>query len=223
MKIRTYFTLFVIAAGFLNSGCDKDTFHKIRFIVMPTQKDKVQSCQILRSIINTQVEKYYFKEGTWPKDDLSDIKTNANYFPNGILTCPVDGSTYYLSKHSIHGSVFQLVVGHKIGQGTHTWDGYKEDPKVSPNEFLFQNAGPTKKDKVQKCSMNRSYINSQIWIYHYNEKTWPKDDLSDIKTNANYFPDGIPTCPVDEQSYHLSGSPNHRIAGHQEGHGTHKW
>lgn len=79
----------------------------------------------------------------------------------------------------------------------------------------------SKRAKVQSCEMNRAIINTQVEVYYFSEGTWPIDDLTDIKTNYNYFPDGIPTCPVDETSYVLRTSPYHRISGHREGHGTH--
>ncbi len=79
----------------------------------------------------------------------------------------------------------------------------------------------TMRAKVQSCEMNRAILNKQVEGYYYLEATWPLDDLSDIKTNAAYFPDGIPTCPVDQTSYVLRPSPYHRISGHREGDGTH--
>jgi general secretion pathway protein G len=79
----------------------------------------------------------------------------------------------------------------------------------------------TKRAKVQACEMNRSIINKQVESYYFVEATWPIDDLTDIKTNVYYFPDGIPTCPVDLTSYVLRTSPYHRISGHREGDGTH--
>ena len=81
----------------------------------------------------------------------------------------------------------------------------------------------TKQAKVQACEMQRAIINKQVEQFFFVEATWPLDDLSDIKTNAHYFPDGIPTCPIDQTSYILSGSPVHRVTGHREGDGTHVW
>jgi general secretion pathway protein G len=75
--------------------------------------------------------------------------------------------------------------------------------------------------KIQSCEMNRSIINTQVEIYYFTEGTWPLDSLADIKTNNNYFPDGIPTCPVDSTSYQLTSSPIHRVSQHREGAGTH--
>ena len=79
----------------------------------------------------------------------------------------------------------------------------------------------TQKAKVQSCEMNRAIVNKQVEIYYFVEGTWPVDDLTDIKTNYNYFPDGIPTCPVDLTSYQLRPSPFHRVSAHREGSGTH--
>jgi general secretion pathway protein G len=81
----------------------------------------------------------------------------------------------------------------------------------------------TKRAKVQSCEMNRAIINKQVEAYYFVEATWPLGDMDDIKTNENYFPDGIPTCPVDQTSYVLRPSPNHRISGHREGDDTHTW
>jgi len=77
------------------------------------------------------------------------------------------------------------------------------------------------KAKVQSCEMNRSIINTSVEVYYFTEGTWPIDSLADIKTNNSYFPDGIPTCPVDLTSYELVPSPVHRVNGHREGDDTH--
>jgi general secretion pathway protein G len=75
--------------------------------------------------------------------------------------------------------------------------------------------------RIQACEMNRSITNKEVEAYFLEEATWPMQDLSDIKTNDNYFPDGIPTCPVDQTSYILRATPNHRVSGHREGADTH--
>jgi general secretion pathway protein G len=81
----------------------------------------------------------------------------------------------------------------------------------------------TKQAKVQACEMQRAIINKQVEQFYFVEATWPVDNLADIKINAHYFPDGIPTCPVDLTSYILNPSPFHRVSGHREGDGTHVW
>jgi len=47
--------------------------------------------------INSAVERWYFEKGTWPANNLSDISADANYFPNGVPTNPVDNSAYSLN------------------------------------------------------------------------------------------------------------------------------
>ncbi len=79
----------------------------------------------------------------------------------------------------------------------------------------------SKQAKIQSCEMNRSIVNTMVETYFFMEGTWPLDSLADIKVNDNYFPDGIPTCPVDETSYEMAPSPKHRVTGHREGAGTH--
>ena len=81
----------------------------------------------------------------------------------------------------------------------------------------------SKRAKVQSCEMNRSIINTAVETWFFTEGTWPLTDLTDMKTNANYFPDGIPTCPVDQTSYTLAATPVYRVTGHREGAGTHTW
>ena len=81
----------------------------------------------------------------------------------------------------------------------------------------------SKRAKVQSCEMNRSIINTMVETYYFTEGTWPMDNLADIKTNSNYFPDGIPTCPVDMTSYTLATTPIHRVTGHREGMDTHQF
>lgn len=79
----------------------------------------------------------------------------------------------------------------------------------------------TKMNKVQACESYRQFINTQVEMYYFAEGTWPENSLEDIKTNMNYFPDGIPTCPVDETAYVLEPSPYHRVSGHRKSSPTH--
>jgi len=57
---------------------------------------KIHTCRHNVAVINTQVEKWYFDHGTWPKDNLNDIETDPDYFPDGIPLCPVTGQKYKL-------------------------------------------------------------------------------------------------------------------------------
>ena len=79
----------------------------------------------------------------------------------------------------------------------------------------------SKTAKINSCQMNRSTINKQVELFFAVEGTWPEDSMSDIKSNVSYFPDGVPTCPVDLTSYRLEPSPVNRVIGHRKGAGTH--
>lgn len=60
-----------------------------------TAKTKVRDHH--KATINAAVERYYVDNNSWPAADLSDIGANANYFPDGMPTNPVDGATYSLN------------------------------------------------------------------------------------------------------------------------------
>ena len=47
--------------------------------------------------INSAVERWYFTNGTWPADNLSDIGADTTYFPSGLPTNPTNGSAYTLN------------------------------------------------------------------------------------------------------------------------------
>ena len=57
---------------------------------------------------------------------------------------------------------------------------------------------------------NRATINSAVERYYINENAWPANDLSDIGADVNYFPDGLPTNPVDGSAYTLNAT-THRV------------
>ena len=61
---------------------------------------KANTCAQNVANINTQVERWYFEVGAWCADDLSDIGADTDYFPEGVATCPVDGSAYALAAAS---------------------------------------------------------------------------------------------------------------------------
>jgi general secretion pathway protein G len=60
-----------------------------------TAKTKVRDHH--KATINAAVERFYVDNNSWPATDLSDIGVNANYFPDGVPTNPVDGSAYSLN------------------------------------------------------------------------------------------------------------------------------
>jgi hypothetical protein len=56
-------------------------------------------------------------------------------------------------------------------------------------------------------------INTQVERWYFEKGSWPAADLSDIATNTDYFPEGIPKCPVDDSVYSIDVA-THRVTGH---------
>ena len=73
--------------------------------------------------------------------------------------------------------------------------------------------------KDKSCVHNRTEINITVEQYYLHTGTWPANDLSDIGADPNYFPDGLPTCPVSGQPYRLDPT-THRLIGHDEQRGS---
>jgi general secretion pathway protein G len=53
-------------------------------------------------------------------------------------------------------------------------------------------------------------INAAVRRYHADTGTWPAADLSDIGANPDYFPDGIPACPLTGAPYRIDRE-THRV------------
>jgi prepilin-type N-terminal cleavage/methylation domain-containing protein len=75
-----------------------------RFTVSAAEAKKNACAQNIANI-NTQVERWYFEKGSWPAADLSDIGADSSFFPEGVATCPVDGSAYAIdvTTHRVTG------------------------------------------------------------------------------------------------------------------------
>jgi len=74
---------------------------------------KKTGCAHTKALINEAVERYYFLEGKWADKKLADIGADPKYFPKGLPTCPVDGSSYQLN------STKHCVQGHNHDDGNH--------------------------------------------------------------------------------------------------------
>lgn len=66
-----------------------------RFLTV-SEDAKIEACRTNVANIDSLIQLYYVREGTWPVDTLADIGTNINYFPEATLPkCPVtDGALY---------------------------------------------------------------------------------------------------------------------------------
>jgi general secretion pathway protein G len=69
-------------------------------------------------------------------------------------------------------------------------------------------ATDTSKSTVDRHS--RATINAAIERWFLEKGTWPAADLSDIGTDLNYFPSGLPVSPIDGSAYSMNTS-SHRL------------
>ena len=67
--------------------------------------------------------------------------------------------------------------------------------------------------RANSCSQNVASINTQVERWNFDNGSWPLNDLSDIAADTDYFPESIPTCPVDASAYALDAT-THRVTGH---------
>jgi len=57
--------------------------------------------------------------------------------------------------------------------------------------------------KKNADSQNKAEINSAVERWYFEKGTYPQKDLSDIGGDATYFPNGLPTNPVNGNAYTL--------------------
>jgi prepilin-type N-terminal cleavage/methylation domain-containing protein len=57
---------------------------------------------------------------------------------------------------------------------------------------------------------HKATINAAVERYYIDNNAWPAANLSDIGADTDYFPDGIPTNPVDGSAYSLN-TTTHRV------------
>ena len=67
--------------------------------------------------------------------------------------------------------------------------------------------------KKNACAQNVANLNTQTERWYFEKGAWPAADMSDIGADADFFPDGIPACPVDASAYALDAT-THRVSGH---------
>ena len=61
---------------------------------------KRNACHLNKGEIELQAKLWRRSTGSYPAADLSDIGADADYFPEGVPVCPVDGSTYTIDTTS---------------------------------------------------------------------------------------------------------------------------
>jgi type II secretory pathway pseudopilin PulG len=63
------------------------------------------------------------------------------------------------------------------------------------------------------CEVNQGEIELQVKLWRRNVGTYPPADLSNIGANQAYFPQGLPTCPVDGSAYTIDTTSG-TVTGH---------
>ncbi len=61
--------------------------------------------------------------------------------------------------------------------------------------------------KAKVNAHNKSTINAAVERYYIETGSWPSADLNELDVVA-YFPDGLPTNPVDGSAYALNATTN---------------
>ena len=73
--------------------------------------------------------------------------------------------------------------------------------------------GGSEAAKAAACHTHQGDIEIQAELWLQNSGSWPVADLSNIGGDLNYFPNGLPTCPVDESTYTIDTNTG-RVIGH---------
>ena len=67
--------------------------------------------------------------------------------------------------------------------------------------------------KRNACTVNKHNIEVQCQLWMRQKNASPRTDLMDIGADQVYFPEGVPTCPVDNSPYTIDGTTQ-RVIGH---------
>lgn len=68
------------------------------------------------------------------------------------------------------------------------------------------------------CDVNRGHIEIQVQLWKRQFGAWPANNLSNMLPSSSppqydYFPDGLPVCPVDGSPYTIDAT-THEVVGH---------
>jgi len=74
----------------------------------------------------------------------------------------------------------------------------------------------SKDARINACHLYRGNIEVQAELWLRNRGNWPASNLNNIGATSRYFPDGLPSCPVDDSRYKIDHSTG-RVVGHDHG------
>ncbi len=67
--------------------------------------------------------------------------------------------------------------------------------------------------KAAACHVYQGDIEIQAELWHHNTGTFPASNLATIGADIGYFPEGLPTCPVDDSTYTIDTTTG-LVVGH---------
>ncbi len=67
--------------------------------------------------------------------------------------------------------------------------------------------------KNSACHTQKREIEFQVSLWKRNNGSYPAANLGTIGADTSYFPDGLPTCPVDSTTYTIDTTTG-RVNGH---------
>jgi len=67
--------------------------------------------------------------------------------------------------------------------------------------------------KKNTCYMNKEKIAIQAQLWYRSKGNWPAENMSEMASDTEYFPEGLPVCPVDGTVYRLDAQ-THEVIGH---------
>ncbi|QDT11431.1 type II secretion system protein [Planctomycetes bacterium K23_9] len=70
-----------------------------------------------------------------------------------------------------------------------------------------------KVSQAASCDVNAGVIEVQVSLWRHKKGDWPASTLVDIGADTDFFPEGLPTCPVDDSAYQIDLSTGH-VVGH---------
>lgn len=73
--------------------------------------------------------------------------------------------------------------------------------------------GPSDTAKINACHANKGDIEIQVQLWYRNNGSFPAANLSDIGADITYFPEGLPTCPVNSTAYTIDTASG-EVVGH---------
>lgn len=78
--------------------------------------------------------------------------------------------------------------------------------------IVVRATGGASTSKSAACQAIKGDIEVRAELWKHNTGSWPATNLANIGADVNYFPTGVPTCPVNGTAYTIDTSG--RVVGH---------